>query len=236
MAGTLLQSLVTHHFRLACLEARRSADPVRSRYVWQLTGVTITVYMPNALSGRDRAAWLEANVDDPDPTRPGEQARVQAIVDRHLGVPRRFRLAEASVEATAVEASDVTALVQKEVTVTGLAEVVAREKAETIGRQRPAIRRLGPDRLADLVRRIFSAVSEGAYEEKALAERFGLSRPTFTRFAGSRWRSGKAGIPDLWRNVAHTLAGHKAFIETARQAGLWGAVETIVVEGESSDA
>jgi hypothetical protein len=63
-------------------------------------------------------------------------------------------------------------------------------------------------------------LSEGSYEEETLAEMFGLNRATFSRFAGSQWRSSGKTVPDLWRNLAETLARHSAFVETARQAGV----------------
>ena len=75
--------------------------------------------------------------------------------------------------------------------------------------------------------------------EISLAEAFGLSQATLSRFAGSRWRSGaRTRLPDLWRNVAQTLARHTAFIEMAEKAGVWGKVQRVLGQptGGRSDA
>ena len=92
-----------------------------------------------------------------------------------------------------------------------------------------AIRALGKSRLKQLILRIFDELNEEAYEEKRLADAFGLSRATFSRFAGSRWKSHSSGqIPDLWANTAQTLAGHGRFVEAAEEAGVWDEVQKIV--------
>ena len=68
-----------------------------------------------------------------------------------------------------------------------------------------------------------------AYEEKRLADAFGISRATFTRFAGSRWKMDADGrVPDLWANTAQTLAAHAPFMEAAEEAGVWNNVELIL--------
>ena len=41
----------------------------------------IALWLPVALHGSDRRAWLEEHVDTPEPTRPLERERIQGIVD-----------------------------------------------------------------------------------------------------------------------------------------------------------
>lgn len=223
-AAHLLQRYVLRHFHLACLEARRRCNPARFRYLWHADGRVIPVWMPRRMSGRDCGAWLRAQVADDDLHRNDAAVRVQTIVDARLGVPRHVFWAECHEEdirrSSTGEPPDLMAI-EEQITVTGLANVVAEEKAEKIHAQRPAIQALGRVRLKSLIHRIFDDLSDGRYEEKAIAEAFGMNRSTFSRFAGSRWRScPDSPPPDLWTNVAHTLSNHAAFVELAEAAGV----------------
>jgi len=229
-ASRTLQRQVVRAFQRSCLEARRSCNPGRSRYAWHVDGRVLYVWVPAWMPGHERRDWLEANVENADPGRPGERRRVQSIIDERLGVPRQVRLDETSRTA----ASHPVSLprehsVEGGVSVRGLAQVVAEEKAENLHLQRPAIRALGQPALRDLILRIFGDLGEGRYEEKRLARAFGLSRATLSRFAGSRWHPEPGSQPpDLWVNVAQTLASHQAFAEAAEEAGVWREVEAIL--------
>ena len=234
VAARILQRGVLKHFRLSCLEARRRANPTMSRYVWRVNGEAIRVWMPVSVSGRERGRWLNANVDNPRPERPDEQRRVQAIIDERLGTACRVPGNPDHYDAHTLRAgtSPSTTSVEQECRVNGLARFVAEEKAETIDAQRPAIRALGRSRLKQLILCVFEELCEGVYQEKKLAQAFGLSGATFSRFAGSRWRSHASGrIPDLWANTAHTLAGHQQFVETAVEAGVWNEVQNVMADG-----
>jgi len=126
-------------------------------------------------------------------------------------------------------------LIRREADASDLAATVAQEKAEAIHEQRPAIQALGVSALRALVLRIFDALAEGHYEDSMLADAFGLSKATFSRFAGSRWQAGdNARVPDLWLNVARTLSAHTAFGEAAQRAGVWARVEEVLRRSPSS--
>ena len=230
-AAQLLQARVIQDFRFALMEAKRAVNPARTRYAWKVRGGVINLWMPASLPGSKRQEWLAANVGDPDLSRPGEGKRVQEVVDRLLGTARHYCW-DARPGAIALRSSDQTplhCLTQREVSIRGLAATVADEKAMNLDLQRPAVKRLGMDRLRGLILRIFHDLAEDAYEEKELAERFGLSRATFCRFAGSRWRNGSVnGIPDLWANTAQTLANHAHFVEAAEEAGVWRQVRAVL--------
>jgi hypothetical protein len=86
IAAGLLQRFVARQFRWALHEAVRQGNRARTRYVWQVGKGAITVWMPARLRGSRRRAWLESNVDSPNPLRPGESARVQLIIDARLGL------------------------------------------------------------------------------------------------------------------------------------------------------
>ena len=83
-----------------------------------------------------------------------------------------------------------------------------------------------------MIRRIFLDLSDDRYNEAELARRFGLSKATVSRFAGSRWlersRDGDVAVPDLWANTAHVLARYGPFVEAAEQAGVWKRVRAIL--------
>jgi hypothetical protein len=225
-AARMLQGQVVREFWRSCLEARRSCNPGRSRYAWEVDSGVIYVWLPRWMSGHARRAWLEANVQDPAPSRQGERGRVQRIVDERLGIPREVGLDEVGREPRPRLGYDPPHSVEQDINVHGLAKAIADEKAANIGVQRPAIQKLGQSRLRALILRIFVDLGDGCYEERRIAEAFGLSRPALSRFAGSRWQSRPGSRPpDLWVNVARTLAGHEPFAEAARAFGAWPGVE-----------
>jgi len=129
-------------------------------------------------------------------------------------------------------------MIEEQISVNGLADTVADEKAENIEQQRPTIRRLGEGKLKQLIQSVFTDLADGSYEEKQIAASFGLSRATFSRFAGSRWHHHckdpiVTSVPDLWRNTAQTLAGHSDFVIAAQKAGVWKRVSGILdADGE----
>ena len=239
LAARILQRRVVRCFQLCCLDARRTCNPARSRYAWRVDGHVIYVWMPTSVKQAQRRQWLDGNVQDADPRRPGERYRVQSIIDERLGIARHVSLGNETGEPTSrrTTISPLDAMIEREVRAYGLAKVVAEEKAENIDLQRPAIRALGKPRLRELVLQVFKDLGEETYEEKRLAESFGLSRATFSRFAGSRWRiDSDRAIPDLWANTAETLANHEVFIETAEQAGVWEQVEMVLATNRTFDS
>jgi len=228
-AAGILQRVVMLHFRLACLEARRRRSRARTRYAWRTDGQVLYLWMPQALLGSRRRAWLEENAGPVDHMRPGERERVQAIIDGHWGKASHVPV-DGWDSAPRGQMTPEEVLIQAEVGVMGLARAVAAEKADRIDEQRPAIAAMGRGGLKRLILRIFADLADGRYEEKNLAEVFGLSRPTFSRFAGSRWRESSGRVPDLWGNVAQVLAGHRDFVQAARDAGVWPSVAQVLAD------
>jgi len=106
-----------------------------------------------------------------------------------------------------------------------LGEIIAEEKTGNIHLQRRSIKALGKDILRLLIIHIFKNISASGYQDNAVAKAFGLSKPTFSRFAGSRWKQTKSTIPDLWRNTAHVLSTYPDFKQAAIEAGVWEQVE-----------
>jgi len=225
--GILLR-LVRRHFFLSCLEAKRRAQKLRRRYMWSVNGEIIYLWLPWELSGQRCREWLEVNIPDVDPRRPGEKYRVQAIVDRLLTKRTIFYLSELDRIGEKLPPSpySVPSIIQDEISVRGIAEAVATKKAENIKQQRSAIRLLGRDKLKQLIRTVFTRLAYADYVEKDIAQYFGLSAATFSRFAGAHWEKYRDDIiisvpPDLWRNTAEVLSGHPDFVIAAEKAGVW---------------
>jgi hypothetical protein len=234
-AAEILRKLVKRHFYFSCLECRRRAQRLLRRYLWEVDGRGLYLWLPVEMPGRHCRKWLEANVRDVDPSHPGEQERVQGIVNRLLGRPRMLSIHAVHGAADCITAGmdPVASMIEEEISVSGLAGYIADEKAENVEQQRPAIRRLGRERLRQLVGEVFDGLVRGDYQADRIAGCFGLSKATFSRFAGSRWKGNgtkpaRAAVPDLWRNTAQTLARHPAFVAAAKHAGVWKRVTEVL--------
>ena len=228
VASQTLLKLVKWHFFLSCIEAKRRAQKLKRRYIWKIDGETIYLWLPWELVGQRCREWLQDNVPDVDPKRPGEQDRVQAIVDRLMTKRNIFYLSELNRVGERLPPSpgNMPPAMQDQISVKGLAEAVAIDKTENIKQQRRTIQRLGRVKLAQLIRTVFTSLAHGDYLEKDVASRFGLSLATLSRFAGSRFRSILedvivTNVPDLWRNTAGVLSSHPDFVIAAQKSGVW---------------
>ena len=101
-----------------------------------------------------------------------------------------------------------------------LGKTVALEKTKLIKTQRPAIKKLGPLRLRSLIERIFSDLEDGCFKDGTVAADFGISKSTFSRFAGSDWLKSKSGVPDLWRNTAEVVMAYPVFRNAVNTDGI----------------
>jgi len=237
IAAGLFQNVVTRHFFLSCLECRRSRQKLARRYLWKVNGSVLPVWLPLEIPSGESRAWLEANVEYVEPRRPGERDRVQAVVDE-LAARIRIVSLDTAGRARAIALPDKSGRgTENDTFIEDLAETVAEGKVRHIGRQRPAIQRLGVEKLRGLIHQVFDDLAMDCYEPSRMADRFGLSRATMSRFAGTRWSGRRAdvsptSVPDLWRNTAKALAADDRFMTVARLAGLAGRVEQVL--GSSS--
>jgi hypothetical protein len=222
-----LQGFVRRQFYLSCLEAKRRLEHFWSRYCWRLNGERIHLWLPAQLKGRSRGLWLETHVDDPDPQRNGERARIQEIVNKHFMRERLVPLSEADniIEAWQDPESG-------EGFCNSLSSAVAEEKAGNIHHQRRAIQAIGSHGLRALVLRIFEDLRSDDFNAAAVAKEFSLSKATLSRFAGTEWHDKGTSIPDLWQNTAQVLAANPVFREVAEETGIWGAVNTTLKRAE----
>ncbi len=226
------QKFVNHHFYFSYLEARRQMNPFISRYSWRVDGRgTITVWMPKYLKGRERRVWLEKHMDNPDPKRSGERARIQGIIDEVLAIPGFVPLdtqREVSL-SSGFPPPDVEA--DRKMRPSFVA-FLAREKAVSADLQRPTIRRLGFENIERLVNIVVPNLVTRERTDEDISREFGLSKTAQSHFCGSDWykdeKTGKTVIPDLWRNAAELLSQMDAFRDIAMEAGVFKAAVTIV--------
>jgi hypothetical protein len=228
IASKVLQGLVTRHFQLSLLECHRNGSVCVSRYEWVLPKGRLSLLMPIQIRGLDRRDWLEANVPHPDPRRPDERRRVQAIIDEKAGSGQFVSidtLTGHEFEAGSQYGDGCMSTFAASISVVGLAQAVADEKAANIDAQRDAIQSLGAVSLKRMILRIFTDLSDGCYHEMDIADEFLLAKATMSRFAGSRWDRANGGrIPDLWANTAQVLSRAEDFMEAAQDAGVWACV------------
>lgn len=185
----------------------------------------ITIKMPANMVPGERRQWLERHVPDVDPGRPGERERVQGIVDSWL---RRGRVVSLNhAEAFQVPAGQKTSHTWAQehgFTVEDLAAAVADNIADRIGQQRAAIRAMAPEDRRSMIAEIFRDLADGNYVEHEIASKYGLTRPTFSRFAGGRWLLKRDGarthVPDLWKATARTILRCPTLREAAVEAGV----------------
>ncbi|MBK7090666.1 MAG: hypothetical protein IPH59_02920 [bacterium] len=227
--GTILQGFVVHHFYLSRLEALRRQRPFSSRYAWRVRGKAVTLWYPVEIPTNIFREWLNDQPAGPDEDLNELRDRVQATIDAHFYLYRLVPVDELADQLAAVvdhsrSTEDVPSL---------LARVVAMEKANHIDKLRPAIRSLGKKTLEQLILRIFGDLADETFEDSAIAKDFGLSKSTFSRFAGSQWRQKQTGeegdaIPDLWRNTAKAIVSDTVFLEAAQEANVSSVIDRML--------
>ena len=224
-ASLCMQGLVRNHFYKSQLQAKRELNAFWSRYTWNIKGGVIRILLPVFIKGQKRGEWLENNIKDPDPKREGEKQRVQEIINAKLANETVNRV----IDGTTTLQNGGAPLWPKEDGEFGIAlgQVVADEKAKNIDQLRRSIRNLDKQKLKRMIQRIFKDVNSQEYEDGKVAKDFGISKATFSRFAGSRWTEEKSPIPDLWLNTAKVLSKHKIFKKVAMQTGYLKIAETI---------
>lgn len=226
-AAQAFKRFVNRHFLLSMLEAKRNSNPFWSRYFWSVKGYKISLWLPIYLKGQQRRKWLEKNIKDPYPTRPLERDRIQGIINRRLA-----NLVFVPFDPDRIGQLSGPFLTEKPTSEkfgSSLAQVVAEEKTANIDEQRQAIRKLGEKKLNELILRIFESAEDGDTTDAELAHEFGLSKATYSRFAGSLWHKSKGKCPpDLWVNTAQVLAMDPSFKETVIAAGAWKQIQSVL--------
>jgi len=231
-AANIMQGLVRRQFHFSLLEAERRLNPFRSRYSWEVNGGTFTVYLPVTIKGLERRKWLEENIENPDPFREEERERIQAIINRSFV---NYKMAQIEDAQNLADQKNSSSYWEGDDSEPSLSEVVAQEKADNIEKQRPAIRALGKEKLKKLILRIFDDLDLGEYKDCRIASEFRLSKSTFSRFAGSKWKNNDSALPDLFMNIALLLSTNTALKEMARETGFMGIIQQTLERGAQSN-
>jgi hypothetical protein len=193
--------------------------------------------MPREL--KSKADWLEEHVPNPEPRRPDEKDRVQTIVNDHFPPAGILPLSNLIGPLSPNQIHETVKKSETKGVVDTLAKTVAAEKAANIDQQRRAVRRMGPERLRKMILRIFDDLAHEDYNLTQVADRFGLSKSTLSRFAGAKWAGGsgsaKGDMPDLWRNTAQVLASIPLFREMAERCGILPVVEQTIENSDSEE-
>jgi hypothetical protein len=236
-AGKILQSLVYKNFLRSKLECKRHT-PFSVRYAWNVNGNTFYLRYPSHITAKKFREWLKRKVKEINPKDSKEQDRIQAFIDLnlergfHISIdnhdnPKNYGINVEEVQQSSIESKEGRTFVNR------LANAVAQQKVANISSLRPSIKKLGRKATESMILQIFSDLSEGDYSATQIAAKYGISKPTFSRFAGSRWfeQTGdkrNIKIPDLWRNTAKILAKTPEFMETALSSGVAGKLEEIL--------
>ncbi|MGA2497745.1 MAG: hypothetical protein ABSH20_08390 [Tepidisphaeraceae bacterium] len=239
MVADALEPFVLLQFMRSLLECRRKQNPTVSRYFWKLgvkSGETICVLLPQSLARLERQEWLERNIRDVDPARPGERERIQSIVNQRLVFPALVACDDwGPAEPVSREAPPPRAVASEvESLCVLLAPAVAEEKLRNLHRLRPAIREMGRAKVRELILAIFESIRQSGHRDKDLAQRFGLDESTYSRFAGSDWRE-RPEVPDLWLNTAQLVLAHRSFADAAKEAGVWQVIRALADRGSAMD-
>ena len=235
-AGKILQNRVYSNFSRSKQDCKR--DTLFSiRYTWKVKGTKLNFYYPSHLAAQEFRKWLEENIMDVDFRNPFELDRIQSIIDANLHRGYHVCLDDPDslfdLDTEMGDESSLTELKESQVFVSDLGKAVAQKKVKEIHELRPGIAKLGEKAVKRLILEIFSDLSEADYSVTRIADQYGISKPTLSRFAGSKWfekiEDGKdIEIPKLWRNTAKILAENPTFMEMVLKSGFAGILKNVI--------
>ncbi len=211
----ICRSTIERNLHRCLSEAARSGDGARRRYAWDTGNGVIYLWVPRWVPIRRLLDVLRRELPDGVPGRADDAERVQAIVDDWF--PVRWVTFDMNCGIARVDTDPVGNAMRNEIRACALVPVVATGMAASIGRQRPSIRRLGPERLQQMVTRILEDQISGTYCPSAVAEAYGLLRSNLSHFAPKRWRQG-GKIPDLWAYVIEVASRFPALVGVLQDA------------------
>lgn len=241
-AGKILQKQVYKNISRSKKDCKR-VSPFSKRYGWKVKGTRFHLWRPSYMKAREFRGWLEENIQDVDFRNPFEIERIQSKIDasfpkgHHVFIDDPYNPIELDNEIRDEFLS--AELKESQVFVDSLGDAVAQKKVEEIHELRPGIAKLGEKNLEHMISQIFSDLSEGAYSVTQISDQYSISKPTLSRFAGSKWFEKiedsekvddikKVVIPDLWKNTAEILSGSPEFMEKVLASGFSGILENVI--------
>lgn len=232
-AASRLQQFVVRHFHLSLLEALRHELPGMSRYEWKTPSGTISVQMPKAFEGRHRREWLTANILDADAGRPGENQRVQDIINRRFGLQVESIDGNPMLSASLHSPDHNVPAIGSWQTAEDIIDALAEEKVEKKCQLSNGFRCMSDEALRDVIHTICDNLMVDRRSDATRARPFWMNKVEFSRFAGTRWAARKT-VPTLWANLAHVLACRDDFVEAAREAHVWERLQDMTATRKAS--
>ncbi|MBI1931198.1 MAG: hypothetical protein HYS24_01510 [Ignavibacteriales bacterium] len=221
----LLKRMIIRHIKYSWLEVCRMSNRLYQRYRWELPTGTIELKKPQGIDGRDFTEWLNKNIKDPNPLQKNEKYRVQKEIDDWFG--HYIEVDYSDVEN--YHNKDENIYSESEKYPENFTELIADEKSKTADQQRPAIRNLGKEKIKDLVVRILEDILYEKKRDIKIAQEFGITKATYSRFAGSDWKKNEGGeVPDLWKNIAKIIMQNPILTELTASLGIKAVVNRIL--------
>ena len=229
----LFRNLVLGEIYYSGLEAYRETERAFERYPWQVPGIKpIQLKRPSWIKTGEFRKWLEQNID----FNHLEKEIIQEQIYKRFGFGKHFDFDEIQEYDTGLAINPDPARAEERAHLETLYEKVANEKSESFQEQRPAIRKLGREKVQQLVLRILNDYVEQGSKDIDIAKEFNLTKATFSRFAGRDWQKSKGGssmvVPDLWLNMAKMIHRDPYFSEAAIRLGIKEMVDMIQQESE----
>ena len=224
------RNMVLRHLRYSWLEVCRKTNHSYHRYRWELPDETIELMKPRWIKGNEFRKWLEKNIENTEAQRSPERELVQKQIYEWFGYSYDTSMDQESGLTNILDSNeDPIKSVEEEIFRGKFFKEIATEKSSNSHHLRPAIRILGKEKIYQLVYRILDSFGYDENSDAKIANDFGLSKATYSRFAGRDWRKGDSfEIPDLWKNIAHVVASDPIFFEAAIDYGLKDSIEFVL--------
>lgn len=227
---TRFKNMVIRHLSYSWLEVCRITNRLYQRYPWEFPNGTIELKKPRGIDGRDFKRWLKENISNPDPTLKNEKYRIQKEIDDWFG-----HSAFIDFDSIANVKHGQYDYEETEQYPEDLSTLVAVEKSANLNKLRPSIRSLGEEKVKQFVKKILEAILYNENNDISIANEFGISKATYSRFAGRDWNSNINGeVPDLWKNLAKIVVSNPILLENAIKLGIKPVIDNILKSSHKS--
>lgn len=226
----LFKNMIIRHLKYSWLEVCRKTNYSYHRYRWELSDETIELMKPRWIKGNEFRKWLEKNIENTEAQRSPERELVQKQIYEWFDYSYDTSMDQESGLTNILDSNeDPIKSVEEEIFRGKFFKEIATEKSSNSHHLRPAIRILGKEKIYQLVYRILNSFGYDEISDANIANDFGLSKATYSRFAGRDWRKGDSfEIPDLWKNIANVVASDPVFLEAAIDYGVKESIEFVL--------
>jgi len=229
---TIFRDYVILQIKYSWLETLREKDILHQRYRWFISGQYVELKKPKWINGHALRKWLDKNVK-PFLGNNLDKQKIQEFIDIKYGYCNLFSIDDQNILAATDIAPD--EIFEQEDNNVDLYKIIADEKANSIEEQRPAIRKLGKEKLKQMILNILNNITEPGYKDIEIAQEYNLSKASFSRFAGHDWYQNIKDrdpifIPDLWKNMTSFIHREPNFLNAAIELGIQDVIDLIIKE------